>query len=108
MIKIMNEVDAPHAGIMGRENQMPKGVNGAGPASEPAGPRNSIHMLRLSQVVERTGLGKTTLCELQKEGRFPRSAHLTGHDRVKYERHRCGVVRAKFCATGKPWYEPIY
>jgi predicted DNA-binding transcriptional regulator AlpA len=107
MIKTTNEIEAPRAGVMGRDSQMPKGVNGAGPASEPAAPRNFIRMLRLSQVVERTGLGKTTLCELQKEGRFPRSAHLTGHDRVKYERHRCGVVRAKFCATGKPWYEPI-
>ncbi len=79
MIKTTNEIEAPRAGVMGRDNQMPKGVNGAGPASEPATPRNPIRMLRLSQVVERTGLGKTTLYELQKEGRFPRSVHLTGY-----------------------------
>jgi prophage regulatory protein len=36
-------------------------------------------MLRLSQVVEKTGLGKTTIYELQKEGRFPRSVHVTSH-----------------------------
>jgi prophage regulatory protein len=36
-------------------------------------------MLRLSQVVEKTGLGKTSIYELQKQGRFPRSVNLTGH-----------------------------
>jgi hypothetical protein len=102
MIKTTNEIEAPRAGVMGRDNQMPKGVNGAGPASWPATSRNPIRMLRLSQLVERTGLGKTT----RDAKGFPRSAHLTGRDRVKCERHRCGVVRAKFCPTGKPWYEP--
>ena len=50
-----------------------------GLALEQAAPGSPIRMLRLSQVVERTGLGKTTLYELQKDGRFPRSVHLTGH-----------------------------
>jgi prophage regulatory protein len=34
---------------------------------------------KLSQVAERTALGKTSIYDLQKEGRFPRSVHVTGH-----------------------------
>ena len=34
-------------------------------------------MLRLAEVIRRTGLGKTKLYELQKAGRFPRSVHVT-------------------------------
>jgi hypothetical protein len=65
MIKTTNKVKTPRAGVMGRDCQMSKAVNGAGPASEPAAPRNPIRILRLSQVVEKTGLGKTTLYELR-------------------------------------------
>jgi prophage regulatory protein len=36
-------------------------------------------MLRLSQVIERTQLGKTTIYALQKSGRFPRSVMLTAN-----------------------------
>jgi prophage regulatory protein len=35
-------------------------------------------MLRLTEVIRRTGLGKTKLYELQKEGRFPMRVHVTG------------------------------
>ena len=34
-------------------------------------------MLRLSQVIERTGLGKTSIYGLQKSGRFPHSVTLS-------------------------------
>lgn len=34
-------------------------------------------MLRLSQVIERTGLGKTKIYELQNAGLFPMKVHLT-------------------------------
>jgi hypothetical protein len=71
MIKTTNEIEAPRAGVMGRDSQMPKGVNGAGPASEPAAPRNFIRMLRLSQVVEKTGLGKTTPLRAAKGRALP-------------------------------------
>jgi prophage regulatory protein len=36
-------------------------------------------MLRLSQVIERTQLGKTTIYALQKSGRFPHSVMLTAN-----------------------------
>jgi prophage regulatory protein len=36
-------------------------------------------MLRLSQVIERTQLGKTTIYALQKSGRFPHSVILTAN-----------------------------
>lgn len=36
-------------------------------------------MLRLAQVREMTGLGKTKIYELQAEGNFPMRIKLTGH-----------------------------
>lgn len=36
-----------------------------------------IRMLRLRQVLEMTGLGKTTIYQLQKEGRFPKGVPMT-------------------------------
>jgi prophage regulatory protein len=36
-------------------------------------------MLRLSQVIERTGLGKTSIYTLQKSGNFPHSVGLTAN-----------------------------
>lgn len=41
-----------------------------------AGP---MRMLRLTQVIERTELRKTTIYKLQKQGRFPKAVPLTGH-----------------------------
>lgn len=38
-----------------------------------------IHILRLSQVIERTGLKKTKIYELQSEGRFPMRVKITAH-----------------------------
>jgi len=79
MIKTTRVADAPRTHLMGRDNQISPGVKGPRLASEPAALRNPIRMLRLSQVVERTGLGKTSIYELQKSGRFPRRVHLTDH-----------------------------
>jgi prophage regulatory protein len=38
-----------------------------------------VQMLRLSEVVERTKLGKTTIYALQKSGKFPHSVILTAN-----------------------------
>jgi prophage regulatory protein len=39
----------------------------------------SIRILRLSQVMEATGLRKTSIYELQAAGRFPMRVQITGH-----------------------------
>ena len=39
----------------------------------------SIRLLRLPQVIDRTGLGKTKLYELQKDGLFPMRIKITAH-----------------------------
>jgi prophage regulatory protein len=38
-----------------------------------------IRILRLAQVIDMTGLGKTKIYELQAQGRFPMSVRITGH-----------------------------
>ena len=38
-----------------------------------------LRVLRLAQVLEVTGLGKTTIYELQNAGKFPRSVKITAH-----------------------------
>ena len=38
-----------------------------------------IRMLRLAQVIEMTGLGKTKIYELQADGSFPPRVQITGH-----------------------------
>src|SRR5690349_5898608 len=38
-----------------------------------------IRILRLAQVIDMTGLGKTKIYELQEEGRFPTSVRITEH-----------------------------
>ena len=44
-------------------------------------PMNSrpIRLLRLPQVIDATGLGKTTICALQAEGNFPMRVKITAH-----------------------------
>jgi prophage regulatory protein len=51
------------------------------PGLEPKGPSraNPIRLLRLTQVIEATGLGKTKIYELQSQGRFPMRVHITAH-----------------------------
>jgi len=74
----MNEAYVVRTPTLAGETSPAKGTHGAGLESA-RDPRNPTRMLRLSQVVERTGLGKTTLYELQKVRRFPRSVHMTAH-----------------------------
>ena len=52
----------------------------AGPAhdSRPPGSR-PIRMLRLPQVIDATGLGKTKIYELHAEGDFPMRVKITAH-----------------------------
>jgi prophage regulatory protein len=38
-----------------------------------------VRMLRLAQVLEVTGLGKTKIYDLQAEGRFPMRVKITSH-----------------------------
>ena len=38
-----------------------------------------IHILRLAQVIKRTGLKKTKIYELQSEGQFPMRVKITAH-----------------------------
>jgi prophage regulatory protein len=52
---------------------------GAPSADQASVRRDSIRILRLAQVLERTGLGKTTLYELQSQGSFPMRVKITGH-----------------------------
>ena len=82
MTRAMNEANTLGAHTLAGEIRSPKdnhrGVVG-GFESSPDAARMPIRMLKLSQVVERTGLGKTSIYDLQKGGRFPRSVHVTGH-----------------------------
>lgn len=45
--------------------------------SPPGRPHIPVRMLRLAQVIDRTGLGKTTIYELQKLELFPKSVLMT-------------------------------
>jgi prophage regulatory protein len=60
-------------------------------------------MLRLSQVMERTELRKTTIYKLQKQGHFPRAVSLTGHSvrwiESEVEEWLVGRRRARDVAT---------
>jgi prophage regulatory protein len=50
------------------------------PESSTADPYSTpIHILRLAQVIERTGLKKTKIYELQSEGQFPMRVKITAH-----------------------------
>ena len=48
------------------------------PIDTPA-PRSRIRMLRLAEVIELTGLGKTKIYELQSLGQFPMRIKITSH-----------------------------
>lgn len=48
-------------------------------SSEPASRTAPIRILRLAQVIDMTGLGKTKIYELQAQGRFPMSVRITAH-----------------------------
>jgi prophage regulatory protein len=64
--------DLDNSPIRGSEDlQIPTRRSGAEVGGAPT------RMLRLSQVIERTGLGKTKIYELQNAGLFPMKVHLT-------------------------------
>lgn len=46
---------------------------------EPTSRSAPIRILRLAQVIDMTGLGKTKIYELQAQGRFPMSVRITAH-----------------------------
>jgi len=53
---------------------------GRAQVSSEANPRTApIRILRLAQVIDMTGLGKTKIYELQAQGRFPMSVRITTH-----------------------------
>ena len=58
-----------------------------------------IRMLRLAQVIDATGLGKTTIYELQAEGTFPKRVKITSHSVgwVEAEVQAWLASRIKYC-----------
>jgi prophage regulatory protein len=58
------------------ENDLPAARTAGEPSAVRSGP---LRMLRLAQVIERTGLKKTKIYELQSEGRFPMRVKITAH-----------------------------
>jgi prophage regulatory protein len=49
------------------------------PTRDPPSGRRPIRMLRLPQVIDATGLGKTKIYELQGQGDFPMRVKITAH-----------------------------
>lgn len=49
------------------------------PTRDPPAARRPIRMLRLPQVIDVTGLGKTKIYELQGQGDFPMRVKITAH-----------------------------
>jgi prophage regulatory protein len=41
--------------------------------------QQSIRMLRMKQTEDRTGMGRTTITQLEKQGLFPKRVRLTKH-----------------------------
>jgi len=59
------------------EREVPAGS--PAPGSLPAPPSAPIRILRLDQVIEVTGLGKTKIYELQAAGEFPMRVQITAN-----------------------------
>jgi prophage regulatory protein len=58
----------------------PSGDSGVPPQADESILRSGpIRMLRLAQVIDITGLGKTKIYELQSEGSFPMRVQITAH-----------------------------
>lgn len=66
------------------------------PAAHRTGP---IRMLRLSQVIAVTGLGKTKIYELQAEGHFPMRVKLTAHSVAWIEEEVQGWLAQRIAAS---------
>lgn len=60
-----------------------------------------IHVLRLAQVIERTGLRKTKIYELQSEGEFPMRVKITAHA-VGWIEHEVQAWLAERIAKNNP------
>jgi prophage regulatory protein len=66
--------------------------------SPPASPNAPIRILRLGQVIEVTGLGKTKIYELQAVGQFPMRVQITAHT-VGWVEHEVQAWLASRVAT---------
>jgi prophage regulatory protein len=60
-----------------------------------------IHILRLTEVIERTGLKKTKIYELQSEGEFPMRVKITAHA-VGWIEHEVQAWLAERVAKNNP------
>jgi prophage regulatory protein len=67
----------PHPKVGFCERGLPS--PGQASAGQASARRDPIRILRLAQVLEITGLGKTTLYELQSQGSFPMRVKITDH-----------------------------
>jgi prophage regulatory protein len=66
-----------------------------------AKPRSApIRILRLAQVIDMTGLGKTKIYQLQAQGRFPMSVRITTHS-VGWVEHEVQALTGRL-AERKP------
>jgi prophage regulatory protein len=70
-------------------------------SSIPASSTCPIHILRLTQVIERTGLKKTKIYELQSEGEFPMRVKITAHA-VGWIEHEVQAWLAERVAKNNP------
>jgi prophage regulatory protein len=83
------------------------GEHGAGGPAPPIGvlridPNAPTRMLRLSQVIERMGLKKTTIYALQKTGEFPHSVPLTANSVRWIEAEIEAWIQKRKSARGQP------
>jgi prophage regulatory protein len=75
----------------------------AGPAHDPRPPSDRpIRMLRLPQVIDATGLGKTKIYELQAEGSFPMRVKITAHSVAWIEEEVQAWLKARVQANTAP------
>lgn len=66
-------------------------------------PRNGpIRMLRLAQVIDATGLGKTKIYEFQAEGNFPMRVKITAHSVAWIEEEVQAWLAARVQANTAP------
>src|SRR6202043_2494307 len=79
MTKITSDANGSPGGRLGLSDPG-DGAPTPAPWNGGAAPRvGSVRMIKLARVVEMTGLGKTTIYELQKDGRFPMRVQLTSN-----------------------------
>lgn len=71
------------------------------PRDPPFG-RRPIRMLRLPQVIDATGLGKTKIYELQGQGNFPMRVKITAHSVAWVEEDIQAWLTARIQANPSP------